>query len=81
MCAVHSIKCVIFHERGAILGAHEPSGTCRAYLTRSVMLKMENDEYSHWPIMASVMQPPKFWALAHNTGHLTLVPKVQLVQQ
>ena len=76
-----SIKCVIFHERGANLRALEPFGVCRAYLTHSVMLKMQNDEDSQWPIMASFMQPPKFWALALNTGHLTLVPEGQLVQQ
>jgi hypothetical protein len=79
MCAVPSIQCAIFHERGAILNALEPSGTCRTYLTCSVMLKTQNDEYSQWLI--SVMQPPKFGALAHNTRHLTLVPEDQLVQQ
>ena len=76
MCALRSIQYVIFHERRAILSALEPSGACRACLTRSVMLKTQNDEYSQWPIMASVMQPPKFWALAHNTRHLTLLAEV-----
>jgi hypothetical protein len=78
---MRSIKCVIFHERGAILCALEPSGMCRVYLTCSVMLKTQNDEYNQWPIMASVMQPHKFWALSLSTGHLTLVPEGQLVRQ